>query len=179
MNRLFWKRTVIQPRAGASGISHRDHHQSLQLVRDDLPGLALVDGDAHADIQSTEITGEGLQRLRWRRYEIESYLVHPAALARFVEKSVGPGSAAPHLQDLRAHFDEVYPPAFLRDPFRDLPFLTGTKARTQLLPAALDAAGVVAMPYTRYHEIAAVMLPAEIHPEVCEKLDLIQRAFGL
>ena len=34
-------------------------------------------------------------------------------------------------------------------------------------------------PYTRYHEIAALMLPAEIHPEVAEKLDAICQAFGV
>ena len=30
----------------------------------------------------------GYQRLRWNRYEIESYLVHPAAIARYVEETV-------------------------------------------------------------------------------------------
>jgi len=34
-------------------------------------------------------------------------------------------------------------------------------------------------PYTRYHEIAAVMKPEEIHPEVREKLDKIMEAFRL
>lgn len=43
----------------------------------------------------------------------------------------------------------------------------------------MTAAGLPAFPYTRYHEIAAVMLPEEIHPEVKEKLDLIQKAFNL
>lgn len=32
---------------------YRDHYESLKLVREDLPGLALVDGDAHPDIQSS------------------------------------------------------------------------------------------------------------------------------
>ena len=62
---------------------------------------------------------------------------------------------------------------------KDAQFLIGTKARTDLLPPALAAAGLPAIPYTRYSEIAAVMRPEEIHPEVIEKLDAIQRAFNL
>jgi hypothetical protein len=57
-------------------------------------------------------------------------------------------------------------------------FLNTTKARTTLLPPALNAAGLPGWPYTRYHEIAAVMRPDEIHPEVVEKLDDLLRAFG-
>jgi len=33
------------------------------------------------------------------------------------------------------------------------------------------------LPYTRYHEIAALMKPEEVHPEVREKLDAIVSAF--
>ncbi len=175
--RLFWKPTVVEPRPGAPGIQAKDHYEALRLVRDDLPALELVDGDAHAGIQPTPITGEGLQRLRWRRYEIESYLVHLEAIARFVEHIVGADAAAVHVADLRKHFEETYPPAVLRDPLGDHAFLNSTKARTDLLPPALTAAGLPGLPYTRYHEIAAVMRPEEIHPEVREKLDGIVRAF--
>jgi hypothetical protein len=160
-------------------VSARDHYDALKLVRDNLPGLQLIDGDAREEIQSTPITGQGFQRLRWKRYEIESYLVHPGAIARYVEKQVGADAAQPYLEDLHKHFAESYPPAFLRDPFGDYPYLVSSKARTLLLPPALTAAGLPAVPYTRYHEIAAVMLPEEIHPEVKEKLDLIQKAFNL
>lgn len=175
--RVFWKPTVVETRAGAPGMKAREHHQALLLVRGDLPALELVDGDAHEGIQSTEITGHGFQRLRWRRYEIESYLVHPDALARYVQAQVGtePG---PHLEDLRRHFEENYP-IFLRDPMADNPIAMKLKARTDILPPALAAAGLPGIHYTRYHEIAALMLPEEIHPEVREKLDLIQRALGL
>jgi len=175
--RLFWKRTVSQPRPGAAGIAARDHFEALRLVREDLPGLELIDGDAHADIQSTPITGQGLQRARWRRYEIESYLLHPDAVALYVARVVGESAAATHVEDLRKHFEQNYPPAFLKDPLADYPYLVGTKARTQLIPPALEAAGLHGISYTRYHEIAAIMKPEEIHPEVIEKLDAIQKAF--
>ncbi len=176
---LFWRRTVHQPRPGAAGIPAKEHYEALRLVRDDLPGLELVDGDARPEIQPTPITGHGLQRVRWRRYEIESYLVHPEAIARFVRRVVGETGAGPHLEDLQRHFRENYPPAFIKDPLGDYPYLLGTKARTQLIPPALQAAGLPDVPYTRFHEIAAIMDPAEIHPEVVEKLDSIARAFRL
>ena len=56
--------------------------------------------------------------------------------------------------------------------------LKNTKARTEILPPALSAAGLPALPYTRYHEIAALMQPDEIHPDVRETLDVLVRAFG-
>jgi len=179
LKRVFWRPTVWELRHGADGIKAQDHYDALRLVRDDLPGLVLIDGDAHPDIQSTEITGHGLQRLRWKRYEIESYLLHPEALKRFVEEQVGIEAAEPHIEDLKRHFEENYPPAFLKDPFADTPYLKNTKARTDLLPPALDAAGIMSFPYTRFYEIARAMKPEEIHPEVIEKLDRIMEAFGL
>ena len=179
---VMWKQTVFQTRqggVGASGVRAREHFGALQLVRDDLPGLELLDGDAHPEIRDTEITGAGFQRLRWRRYEIESYLVHPNALARFVETTVGARTAAPHVEDMLNHMRRELPPGVVDDPLGDHVFLNGTKARTELLPPLLDAAGLHGLPYTRYHEIAQIMLPAEIHPEVFEKLDAICRAFGV
>ena len=182
--KLFWQKTVAQMRDGGPGVKAREHYEALSLVKKDLPGLELLDGDAHPDIPETEITGKGLQRLRWRRYEIESYLLHPDALARYVEKMVGSEreqgtAAAPHTADLREYFEDNLPPAVIRDPLGDHAFLNSTKARTEILPPMLAAAGLPGVPYTEYHEIAAVMLPEEIHPEVTEKLDAIQRAFGL
>ena len=179
---VMWKPVVFQTReggVGVPGIKAREHFEALQLVHDGLPGLELVDGDAHQGIQGGEITGAGLQRLRWQRYEIESYLVHPDALARFVESMVGTKAAGPHVDDLRTHIKREFPPGVIDDPLGDHVFLNGTKARTQILPPMLAAAGIHDLPYTRYHEIAQVMLPGEIHPEVVEKLDAICRAFGV
>ena len=179
---VMWKPAVVQTRedgVGASGVRAREHFEALQLVRDDLPGLELLDGDARPEIPNTEITGTGFQRLRWHRYEIESYLVHPAALARFVEAMVGASTAAPHVEDMHNHIQREFPPAVIDDPLGDHAFLNATKARTHILPPLLNAAGLHDLPYTRYHEIAHAMLPGEIHPEVVEKLDAVCGAFGV
>ena len=76
---LFWKPIVSESPSGVQGIRARHHYEALRLVRD-IPRLELVDGDSRPEIQSTPITGRGFQRLRWHRYEIESYLVHPQHL---------------------------------------------------------------------------------------------------
>ncbi|MBI3951739.1 MAG: AAA family ATPase [Acidobacteria bacterium] len=182
--RLFWKPMVWETRLGATGITAKDHHDALQLVCPDLPGLILLDGDDDRRIPETPITGQGLQRLRWRRYEIESYLVHPVVLERFVEKVVGPGElSAQARKDMLSYLEETFTTAFLEDPMRHNPlieaYLEQRKARTEVIPPILTAAGIHGFPYTRYHEIAALMKPEEIHPEVIEKLDAIQRAFRL
>jgi predicted ATPase len=178
----FWKPTVWESRTGAPGIRAKDHYEALTLVRDDLPGLILLDGDDDRQIPETEISGKGLQRLRWRRYEIESYLVHPTALERFIEKVVGPGAmSAESRKDMLAHLEKTFTSTFLAEPLKPNPlidaYLEQRKARTEVIPPILDAAGLHGFPYTRYHEIAAVMTPEEIHPEVIEKLNAIQRAF--
>lgn len=179
---IMWKPVVFQTReggVGAAGVRARDHFEALQLVRDGLPGLELQDGDARPAVPDTPITGAGLQRLRWRRYEIESYLIHAASLMRFVESLVGEDSAKPHIDDMMAHMRREFPPAVIDDPLGDHAFLNGTKARTEILPPLLEEAGIHDLPYTRYHEIAEKMLPDEIHSEVVDKLDAICRAFGV
>ena len=178
---LMWKPISFQVREGqpGRGITARDHFAALQLIRGDLPGLELRDGDAHPAVGATAVTGTGLQRLRWRRYEIESYLLHPEALARFVTVQVGAPTAPAHVADLRAWWRDQFPPAVTREPLGDHEFLNATKARTRLLEPLLEAAGIHGLPYTRYHEIAASMLPEEIHPEVVAKLDAVCRAFGV
>lgn len=182
--KLFWRPTVWESRHGAPGVKAKDHYEALKLVRENLPGLILLDGDDDPRVPETPITGAGLQRLRWRRYEIESYLVHPTALERFVEKEVGPGAlSAESKRDMRAYLEQTFTLVFLQDPLKPHPlvdaYLQQRKARTDVIPPVLDAAGLRGFPYTRFNEIASVMQPDEIHPEVKEKLDAIQRAFGI
>ena len=122
-----------------------------------------------------------MQRLRWRRYEFESCLIHPDTLARFVASAVGVDAAGLHVEDMLAYMRREVLPGVVEEPLGDHEYLHVTKARTGLLPSLLLAAELYdwADTHTRYHEIAATMLPEEIHPEVVEKLDAICRAFGV
>jgi hypothetical protein len=58
-------------------------------------------------------------------------------------------------------------------------YLAETKARPQVVAGILREGGVHGLNYTEFHQIAAQMLPNEIDLEVTEKLDFIQKAFGL
>ncbi len=129
-----------------AGVRARDHFDALQLVREDLPGVELLDGDAHSGRRESEMTDAGLQRLRWRRYAIESYLLNPDSLIRFVETLVGVEAARPHVEDMLACWRDMFPPAVVREPLGDHEFLNVTKARTRLLPPLLEAAGVSESP---------------------------------
>lgn len=177
--KLLWKQTSWQSREGASGIRSRDHYEIIKLVRSDLPGLELLDRDGNPHLQETEIAGSGLQILRWKRYEIESYLVHPAAIARFIEQQVGPGALSEeHIKDARAYFEKQMP-GVLEDPLGEHLILEGVKASERIIPAILNAAGIHGIEKREFYQIAALMEPQEIHPEVVEKLDAIQQAFRL
>ncbi|MHB8845221.1 MAG: ATP-dependent nuclease [Nitrospirota bacterium] len=175
---LYWRPTVWEIRQGAPGIRAKDHYDALAMVKV-IPGLVLLDGDDLSAIPDTPLTGTGLQRIRWGRYEIESYLIHPAALERFISHQVGESASGPYLEEMKRYLNDNFPPAILREPLGDHAFLNTTKARTKLLPPILDAAGLHGFPYTRYHEIAACMLTGEIHPEIKEKLDAICKAFNI
>jgi len=177
--KLFWKQTRWQPREGASGVKSRDHYEVLKLVRPDLPGLEILDRDGNPHRAETEITGSGLQVMRWKRYEIESYLVHPAAIERFIEQQAGPALiSAENVKDAREYFQKQMP-GVIEDPFGEHLILEGVKASERIIPAILNAAGIHGIEKRELYQIAALMKPEEIHPEVVEKLDAIQRAFNL
>jgi hypothetical protein len=182
---LLWRECSREARPGGRGVPAEQHFAALRLARPDLPGIALLDRDSNPNLPETEMTAGGLRRVRWRRYEIESYLVHPAALERFVVEQVGSG-ADEGRRGLREKLREIFQEltdAFVADPLHPAPlvenFLESRKARTEILPPLLDAAGLHGFAYTRYHEIAAVMRPDEVHPEVIEKLDRIAEVFGV
>jgi predicted ATPase len=181
----FWKPQVWEPRDAAPGIKAQDHFNALQLVRNDLTGVWLVDADGKArNIAPTPNPQPGaLNRVAWKRYETESYLAHPTALARFIEKQTGKAAEGAVEQFFAHRFGAELAKAFLGQPFSPPElvenFFRTTKARTEIISALLQEAGIHGFDYTRFDEIAAVMLPEEIHPEVKEKLDFIQQAFGL
>lgn len=182
----FWKPQVWEPRDEAPGIKAQEHFNALKLVRADLPGVWLVDADGKGrNIQPSPTPAAGtLNRIVWKRYESESYLAHPAALARFIEQHTGTPAEA----TVRAFFATQFGSAelaasFMADPLNPPPiiarYLATTKARTEIVGGLLQSAGIHGVDHTRFDEIANVMEPTEIHSEVKEKLDFIQQAFGL
>ena len=190
----FWQPVVWNPGEDSRGIKAQEHYSALQLVKEDITGIWLVDGDGREKVglSTTPETGK-LNRAAWRRYETESYLVHPGALARFINQQSGGGGEEAVRRFLEgklgAYFGGTAGSQIL-DEFIKSPAKPSTaierfladkdcKARTVILGGILQEGGVHGLDYTRFGEIAAIMQPDEIHPEVKEKLDFIQKALGL
>ena len=181
----FWKPLVWESRDMAGGIKAEDHFRALKLVRADLTGIRLIDMDGRSRAGAADVVprnGE-LNRVIWSRYESESYLVHPVALARFISaNSESDGEAVARGFFENAFGRELYE-RFLDAPFEPptlvKTYLATTKARTESVGGVLTLAGLHGFSYTDFDRIAAVMEPGEVHPEVVEKLNFIQTAFGL
>lgn len=181
----FWKPLVWEARDMASGIKADDHYKALKLVRSDITGISLIDGDGKNRDAANDPQPEAgkLNRLVWKLYEAESYLIEPRALARFITKnSEAEGDLIVGDFFVNA-FGRELSETFLRDPFNPpaliKTYLATTKARTEIIEGMLAAAGIHGMNYTEFDQIASSMTKREIHPEVLEKLDFIQAAFGL
>ena len=164
---------------GLGEFKTQEHWTMLKLVRSDLPALELLDGDNQKNKAPDSVTGtsDSLQRLRWRRYEIESYLLLEAPLQRFFEKRLGgPDAAAIAVTELHTRL------AFIAgkvesDPLVKSYFQSEPLSKT-LLPELMVAAGLDA-PKRDYFEIAALFKREEVHPEIIERLNQIKQAFGV
>lgn len=181
----FWKPATTTQQA-------REHYEALQLIEPAMTAVQLVDGDGKEQgVPPSERPETGkFNRIVFKRYEVESYLLHPGALKRYIDQNDGKSETI--RETLVSMFDKYagagsganIVDAFIANP-ADPPIIVERlladkdyKARSVVLPPILSAAGIHGLHYTRYHEIAEFMLPEEIHPEVREKLDFIKEAFG-
>lgn len=171
---------------GLGEFSPKKHWDMLKLVNDQLPALELLDGDNTKNQAPDSVTGspDAMQRVRWRRYEAESYLINPSALQRFVEKRLGGAEAAAgQVAALLAELTRVLQREFVADPMNPVPLVEGyfrsEPISKTLLPGLLQAAGLNNVPKREFFEIAAQFQPEEVHPEIIERLNQIKQAFGV
>lgn len=143
-------------------------------------GVLLVDATAQQS-PSTDAPQTGkLFRLKWNRYEAESYLIHPATLRRFVEQTLGPGElTAQAIQGGMEYLEAQMGPPFIRDPLAETALLRGEAVSKTVLPGFLQACGIHGFDKSDYYKVAAVQQPDELPPEVTEKLDAMAQALGL
>ena len=162
----FLSGPFVHPLGGRHSKEARDHFFAMQAVCPEMRGLCLLDGDDR-DEPDKEITKEGLEIVRWKRYEIENYLLIPAAMKRFVSP---PSKPLPLMESIiDAAFDKQVPSG--TDPFEDHTALSKVKASVYLEPWLADA-GRPTLKKDLYL-LASVMEPGEIHPEVIGVLDQI------
>ncbi|MCC5840513.1 MAG: AAA family ATPase [Opitutales bacterium] len=160
----FW-----QNNHGRNPKEARAHFFALKAVRPEIRAALLLDGD-NRDLPAREVGGDGLNVLRWERYEAESYLLHPEALKRFLENETGPLSAQAALTYLR----EEMPPAFFKSPLESSNFLRSLPASKTLLPEIFKRAELH-LPKSNFFMLARQMKKADLPGEISDKLDAIQQ----
>jgi ABC-type taurine transport system ATPase subunit len=180
----YWHPVIWNLGDQSRGIKANEHFSALQLVKEGITGIWLLDADGKTRVPTSNAPEPGrLNRLAWSRYETESYLIHPQVLSRFIEKITGTSAVEVVDTFFTKLFGEDFSHQFTANPFVPPPlvdnYLKTTKARTVIVGALLTSAGIRGFDYTRFDEIASVMRPEEIHPEIVEKLNFIQQAFGL
>ncbi len=164
--RRFFERPFVHWLGGRSLREARAHFFAMQAISPSVRALCLLDGDNREEADE-ETTGAGLVVLRWRRYEIENYLLQPEAIKRYVDFPL----KAPLVEEA---FRRQVPPG--ADLFGDHVSLVRVKASGEFLLPLLEDVGK-STPKKELYMLAAAMNEDEIHPEIHEKLDRIAEIF--
>lgn len=166
----FFDRPFIRVLHGSNPKDAHDHFFAMRAVCPTIRGLCLLDGDLgeHHDEQKRRGSSNDdskVKVIRWERYEIENYLLHLDAIKRFVDWPLG---------DHR--IEEEFWKQVPRDahPFSDIASLTRVKGSDEFLIPLLEKTVRPTMKRDLY-QLAEVMKPEEIHPEVKSKLDEIAK----
>jgi len=163
--RRFLDRPFVHWLGGRSLREAKAHFFAMRAAFPAVRGLCLLDGD-NRDEPDAETTRSGLVVLRWRRYEIENYLLRPEAIKRYLEFPL-------HEPEVDAEFWRQVPAGTDLD--GDHVSLVRLKASDEFLVPLLERVGRPT-PKRDLYLLAARMEPAEIHPEVIDKLDRLAGA---
>lgn len=147
----------------------RAHFFGLKAINPNVKGVLLLDGD-NRNLPDHDVGADGLLVLRWERYEIENYLLHPVALLRFVEGPDPDLVSQARKKDGEDYLKANFPPSALVQPLVDSDYLVATPASKSVLPGFLEKSQVQ-LSKKDYYQIAAQFKPDEVHPEVIAKLD--------
>ena len=162
--RKFLERPFVRWLGGRSIKEAKEHFFALRAAFPMLPGMCLLDGD-NRDEPDEETTRSRLAIYRWRRYEIENYLLLPKAIKRYLRFPL-------HNAQVDDEFWKQVPPG--TDLFGDHTSLVRVKASDEFLVPMFESLGHP-IPKKELYLLAATMRPEEIHPEVKEKLDALVR----
>ena len=169
--RRFAATPFVCPIHGRDARDARAHFFGLKAIRPQIGGVLLLDGD-NRNLPDREIGADNLTVLRWKRYEIENYLLHPQVLLRFVDGPEPDLLSRARRRNGEEFLRENFPPPALKDPLKDSDYLLSTAASKSILPEFLEKTETK-LGKKDYFEIAAQLKLEEIHPEVKAKLDAI------
>lgn len=174
-------------------IECQDHYAALKQANPELSGVVLMNINSvpEGGIFSDTAKPGTLNHTVWSRCYAQNYLLHPSALARFIDARLGCGGLDAVIRSVTNFFIEEFGEKagpLIADDFLARPIteskavravLAHRKNRDQIVGRIFCDAGIHELDNLEFDQIAAQMLPEEIHPEVKEKLDFIQQAFGL
>ena len=167
----FFKNPLVYPLAGHDLSKAKRHLRGLQAVRPSLRGLLLLDRD-NREHKDHDIGAENLEIHRWSRYEIENYLLVPDAIERVILNHLGLLFAPLAISKVSDVFEREFPPSVLESPTRDVAAVVRTRASKEILPEIFGEPPLI-LEKVDYYQIAEVMKPEEVHPEVVDVLDKI------
>jgi hypothetical protein len=155
----------------------REHFHALQAINPNIKGLLVLDGD-NRRVAEHDISAPNLTVHRWIRYEIESYLMLPEVLDRFVNRYWGALLGPDKLDKARKYFDQKVPATIRNSPMDDDDYLIQIGVSKTVFPEFFKAAE---MDVTKqdYYKIASCMKKNEIHPEIVSLLDDFAIILGL
>ncbi len=168
----FFASPFFHSNVGRNPREARGHLFALKAVVPDIRGLLILDGD-NRKLPDHDIASEGLSIARWRRYEIENYLIVPAAIERLLTSDPPDHFSNSQAKAAIDYLKTQFPPAFLQDPLSDeYEIALEVPASKRILPQMFKAAGRM-MEKSDFFHVARVMKPSEIHPDVKAMLDLV------
>lgn len=176
----FFNKPFYYPLRGSNPREAKAHFFGLQAISPQIRGILFLDRD-NKDFPDHEIAADNLRIVRWKRYEIENYLLVPNALVRYVKSMTsirGEMIEQPDLfqqkriEQAEAVLRDQFPPDAWANPLGENPFLLRIAASKELLPKLFDKVNI-SIPKKDYYQIAESFGSAEVHPEVKANLDLI------
>jgi len=170
----FFEKPYVRCMHGRTLPDAKAHFFALRAANPAIRGICLLDGD-NRDEADDEMGRAGLRVLRWRRYEIENYLLVPSALFRFCREGEPELFGSASQRAAEDYMRRELPPAVLESPLSEHEILRVLKASDTVLVPLLKQAGKQVSKQDLYL-VAAAMDPSEVHPEVTEKLDAIADA---
>jgi hypothetical protein len=163
---LFWHNNI-----GRNPKNAKDHMFALKAVKPEIAGVLLLDGD-NRKLSDHEFRTDGLEIIRWNRYEAENYLLNINSLERFITGGKKDIFTQPLIDKLKIFIEHSPFLNLIENVFEDDEVQTSIGSSKKFLPALfvhLD----IPISKNEYYTIARIMKPEEIHPEIIQKLDFI------
>jgi len=169
----FLETGLVYILGGSNKRKIQQHTYAVKAVAQHARCVALLDRNTKADLEEKK---KDLLILRWKRAEIENYLLVPSAIKRVVCEELPPLLANAACKRVDEWFARLPSEENMRERI-----LANSPASKDLLPEILmpSSESPTILKKSEYYRIAEAMEPDEIHPDVKEMLDKIYKKLRL